>query len=50
MSVTEGVWSCPRCQHIEVRSGYQDREQWQTYLRNVQASHGPVCARKASVQ
>lgn len=48
MSVSEGRWSCPRCRHVEVRSGYQSREQWSIYLRNVQLSHGPSCAKKAS--
>jgi hypothetical protein len=50
MSVSEGRWSCPRCTHVEVRSGYQDREQWTTYLRNVQLSHGAVCSRRESLR
>lgn len=50
MSVSEGRWSCPRCNVTVTRSPHQDVKQWATYLVNLQASHGAVCSRKESLK
>lgn len=42
-------WSCPRCRRVVTR-GVEHPDNWTQFLRDLQAIHGPDCAKKASVK